>query len=184
METTACLLLVHVFHLHCLSDHLTTDHGSQFISRFLKEVLLLNIQPHASTTSPSDGWPVRMSHPGSQTIPVLLLNHCQDSGVALLPLAEFTYSNTQHTSTQSSPFYVKYGFHPPFYPSVPLSTVVPAASDLVQTIHEANLKKCLEKAKMAYKLYDKCQQHTSPLKVHTKLWLSTEHLQKTNLHTK
>lgn len=57
------------------------------------------------------------------------LNQCENNWFVLFQLAELSYI-MEYASTQSGLFYYSYSFHPCFHPSVPLSTMVPAASDL------------------------------------------------------
>jgi hypothetical protein len=40
------------------------------------------------------------------------IDYAQDDWEAWLPLAEFSYNNSDHSSTGMSPFYANYGFHP------------------------------------------------------------------------
>ena len=40
------------------------------------------------------------------------INHLQDDWVQWLPLAEFSYNNSQHASTQYSPFFALIEQHP------------------------------------------------------------------------
>jgi predicted NAD/FAD-binding protein len=40
------------------------------------------------------------------------VNYLQDDWVHWLPLAEFTYNNSVHTSTSLMPFFAEKGFHP------------------------------------------------------------------------
>jgi hypothetical protein len=51
----------------------------------------------------------------NQTIEAFLrafVNLEMSNWVELLPMAEFTYNNSQTTATGDSPFYTNYGFHP------------------------------------------------------------------------
>ena len=51
----------------------------------------------------------------------------QDDWADLLPLAEFAYNNSTHSSTGFSPFYATYGYHHVLSFTTPTSTTVPAA---------------------------------------------------------
>ena len=42
----------------------------------------------------------------------VFINYQQDDWKHLLPLAEFTYNNTQHSATSVTPFFTNKGFHP------------------------------------------------------------------------
>src|SRR6202030_1003314 len=44
----------------------------------------------------------------------LYINYQQDDWVSLLPLAEFAYNNTPHSTTQVTPFFANTGYHPRF----------------------------------------------------------------------
>ena len=51
----------------------------------------------------------------NQTLEQYLRIYCdfhQDDWSQLLPLAEFVYNNAKNSSTQVSPFYANYGYHP------------------------------------------------------------------------
>lgn len=39
-------------------------------------------------------------------------NYQQDDWVSKLPLAEFSYNNALHASTQQTPFFASHGYHP------------------------------------------------------------------------
>ena len=41
----------------------------------------------------------------------VFINYQQDDWNHLLPLAEFTYNNTQHSATSVTPFFANKGFH-------------------------------------------------------------------------
>ena len=43
------------------------------------------------------------------------LSYQQDNWVTLLPLAQFAYNSAKSETTQTSPFYANYGYHPEVY---------------------------------------------------------------------
>jgi hypothetical protein len=65
------------------------------------------------------------------------IDYAQDDWEAWLPLAEFSYNNSDHSSTGMSPFYANYGFHPRLEVSefIP-STDAPKAGSAAEYIQE------------------------------------------------
>jgi hypothetical protein len=53
------------------------------------------------------------------------VNYQQDDWLALLSQAKFAYNNTTHASTDISPFFANYGFHPRFNLEIPGDSVNP-----------------------------------------------------------
>src|SRR5262249_3794674 len=52
------------------------------------------------------------------------------------PMAEFSYNNTIHSSTQVTPFYANYGFHPRFSLAIPRTNEsVPRAKARLENLH-------------------------------------------------
>jgi transposase InsO family protein len=129
----AKLFLEHVFKLHGLPDSIISDRGGQFISHFWRSLLhLLKIKPATSTSHhpQTDGQTERTN----QTLEAYLRAYCsyqQDDWSDYLPLAEFAHNNLENASTKQSPFYVNYGYHPKFDPSLAPSSV-PASADLAE----------------------------------------------------
>jgi hypothetical protein len=69
------------------------------------------------------------------------LDYNQDNWTDLLPLAEFAYNNTIHTSTNTSPFHATYGFHPHFDNlQLSTSTTTPSSSSERIELIQANLE--------------------------------------------
>ena len=79
---------------------------------------------------------------------------CIDDLMQYLPLLEFVYNNTIHSSIDTTPFFASYGFHPPFIVNILATFVNPSSEKLrVRIIKEVNsnltinssiLKKCIE----------------------------------------
>ena len=72
----------------------------------------------------------------------------------LLPLAEFTYNNTQHSATGVTPFVANKGFHPKLEVSlelVPLESAREMASDLKE-LHQ-HLQEQLQQTIKQYEQY-------------------------------
>jgi len=105
-EGAARLFLHHVWKLHGLPKHIVSDHGSQFIASFTKELYrLLGIQ-----MSSSIAWHPQMDR---QTEHVnqeldqflcLFINEQQNDWYDLLPIVEFQHNNHIHSMMQQPPF--------------------------------------------------------------------------------
>ncbi|SCV67557.1 BQ2448_5168 [Microbotryum intermedium] len=106
--------LTHVFKLHGLPMDIVSDRGATFTSNWWSEFLaMLKIKPNLSTAfhPESDGQTERTN----QTLEHYLRHFCdylQTNWSELLPLAEFAYNNSFHSSIGASPFYVTRGYHP------------------------------------------------------------------------
>ncbi|CAA7270378.1 unnamed protein product [Cyclocybe aegerita] len=81
------LFILNVFSKHGVPSHITSDHGSEFVSHFFRGLgKALDIELHfTSGYHPEDNW------------------------VTLLPLAEFAYNNAPHDATGILPFFANKG---------------------------------------------------------------------------
>ena len=93
----------------------------------------------------SDRQPERVN----QTLEQYLRIYCdlhEDDWSQLLPLAEFTYNNAKNSSTQMSPFYTNYGYHPcrSLRVHTELSTYEnPAAESLIKWLEAVHNELCV-----------------------------------------
>src|ERR1700744_3076371 len=104
---TAKLLIDRVWKLHGLQVKTVSDSGPQFNSSVLKELFgQLGIKPSFSTAYPpqTDGQTERTNQSVEQYLR-LYTSHRQDDWVDWLPLAEFTYNNSVHSTTGMTPFF-------------------------------------------------------------------------------
>ena len=109
----------------------------------------------------------------------------QTDWATLLPMAEFSYNNSQHSATTLSPFYANYGFHPrmSLLPPSPDSPT-PAADSYVLRLREAQvtLQQELLKAKEAMELSANRRRRPAPdLVPRQKVWLLRRHVHTTKL---
>ena len=110
----ARLYLLHVFSKHGIPSDIVSDRGSLFTSSFITSLAqLLDMKLKFSTAyhPETDGQTERTN----QTLESYLRLYCnyqQDNWSDLLPIAEFAYNNAPHASTQVSPFFANYGYHP------------------------------------------------------------------------
>jgi len=107
------------------------------------------------------------------------VNYRQNDWHDLLPFAEFTFNNSIHTSTKQTPFYSNYGYHPKSDFLASTVSVVPAAEDRINALHEiqVQLQVQLSRAKADYKKF--ADRHRSPAPCYTvndKVWLSRQNL--------
>ena len=110
----ADLFLAQVVRYYGVPQGIVSDRGGQFISKFWSALCFhLKVNRRLSTAfhPQSDGQTERQN----QTIEHYLRCYCnyrQDDWCSKLALAEFTYNNSVHSTTQTTPFYALYGFHP------------------------------------------------------------------------
>ena len=103
-----------VFAQHGLPDCIVSDRGTTFTSTWWTEVLTqLRVKPNFSTAfhPQSDGQTERLNQTIEQYLRVFA-NERQDDWVAALPLLEFAYNNSFHSSIGMTPFYALYAQHP------------------------------------------------------------------------
>ena len=191
-EETASLYLRHVFKHHGLPTNVISDRGPQFTSRFAARLFeLCQIKSNKSTAfhPQSDGQTERVNQVLEQYLRIFC-DYQQDNWHDLLPLAEFAYNNAQHASTQVSPFYANYGFHPRCRLKVldqEGRAVNPTAEHTVanyKAIYQ-QVKENLEQAQRKYKeFYDAKHKETPPFKVGDMVWLSRRNISTTRPSTK
>ncbi|SPC65346.1 uncharacterized protein UHOD_11060 [Ustilago sp. UG-2017b] len=112
----AKLFLRHVYSKHGLPTSIVSDRGSEFTSHFWRSLsALLGIENHFSSAyhPQSDGQTERVNQVLEQNLRGYS-NHLQTNWSDLLPLAEFSYNNAEHASTQLTLFFANYGYHPRF----------------------------------------------------------------------
>ena len=112
-KQTAELFLQYVFRYHGLPENIVSDRDPKFTSRFWKNLtkaLGVNILMSTSAHPQTDG----QSEATVKIIQKLLKPFClQDQDwEELLPSLEFAYNDTKQSSTNETPFYLNYGYHP------------------------------------------------------------------------
>jgi hypothetical protein len=191
-KETANFYLRYVFKHHGLPSNIVSDRGTQFVSRFSKRLYELCKIKHNKSTSfhpQSDGQTERVNQVLEQYLRIFC-DYQQDNWLELLPLAEFSYNNAQHTSTLMSPFFANYEVNPCFSLQVSSATDPsqnPAAEDLVdrlKMIHQ-QLKENLAVAQAKYKeFHDVHVKETPPFAVGNLVWLSRKNITTTCPSTK
>ncbi|KAG5715266.1 hypothetical protein E4T56_gene2989 [Termitomyces sp. T112] len=110
----AKLFLEHIFSKHRLPDDIVSNRGPLFVSHFWQSLCkALEIKTSLSTAyHPETN---RQTERINQTLEQYLrlyINYLQNDWRAELPLTEFTYNNTPHSTTRVSPFYANKGYNP------------------------------------------------------------------------
>jgi len=148
----ANIYLRNIWKLHGLPRKVVSDRGPQFIAAFMKELYrLLGIEAAMSTAyhPQTDGQTERVNHELEQYL-WLFIGERQDNWYTLLPLAEFSYNNHVHSSTQQMPFLLDTGQHPrmgfePHQPPSHVEGVNKFTNRMKDTLEEA--KSALAKVK-------------------------------------
>ncbi|MBW0555259.1 hypothetical protein O181_094974, partial [Austropuccinia psidii MF-1] len=112
----AHLFIKNIFSKHGLPSSIVSDRGSLFVSSFwtnlcqqLKISRYLSIAYHPET----DGQEERVNQILKQYL-WRYVNYHKDNWNTWLPLAEFSYNNSDHSSTKQSPFFTIYRRDPQF----------------------------------------------------------------------
>ncbi|QRW09789.1 Transposon Tf2-12 polyprotein [Ceratobasidium sp. AG-Ba] len=177
----ANLFVTYVWKLHGLPSKTISDRGPQFNSSFLKQLYKrLDIKPSLSTAfrPQTDGLAERLN----QVVEVYLRHYVaykQDNWAGILPMAEFAYNNSVNASTNQTPFYACYGFHPRFSIGQQLDETVPHADEQANQLQarmdelQSSVTLANEKIKHYYDL-----KHREPeeIKVGDKVWLDARNI--------
>jgi hypothetical protein len=165
---TAALYRDHVWKLHGLPDEVLTDRGPQFASVMLKELYQMLGIKRVLTTSyhpQSDGQTERINQEIERFLRIFC-NHLQDDWDQLLALAEFSYNNSVHSTTQSTPFMLDTGRNPcmgfePLEAPVTDEAADEFASRMKAAVEEA--KAAISKAQEEYALYYNRRRTPAPI---------------------
>jgi hypothetical protein len=181
-EETAKLFLDNIYRIHGLPDDIVSDRGAQFISNFWRGIFqLLHVKINLSTAyhPQTDGQTERVNQILEQYLRCTV-NYQQDNWVDLLPLAEFAYNNTMHSSTKQTPFFANYGQHPRADPFQVKHVGSPAAEEFttyLAKIHQ-ELTFQLQQAQDRYKDYADQHRKIHPeFKIGDRVWLLRKHIQ-------
>ena len=153
-ENLAIIFVTHVFSKHGVPEHVTSDRGSEFVSRFFRSLgTALDMKLHFTSGyhPEGDGQTERTNQTLEQYLRVFC-NYQQDNWYTLLPLAEFAYNNTPSATTGISPFFANKGYHPnlTIHPERDLASS--RAKDLVVDLDELHqeLKTTIAEAQLRY----------------------------------
>src|SRR5258707_1843514 len=162
----AQLFLTHIFLKHSTPGHVTSDHGTEFVSHFfcsLGSLLSMKLHFTSGYHLEGDGWMEQINQVLEQYLRAYM-NYQQDNWALLLPLVEFTYNNATSATTGISPFFMNKGYHP----RLSMNLLAPSSSSEAQCymvdldqLH-SQLKVSIAEAQEHYQKAADCQQMPSP----------------------
>ena len=129
-QDSLAMLFNHVFKLHGFPKKIVSDRDIRFTSRFYREAckrLGITLGFSSSNHPQTNGTTERLN----ATLGSLLKRYCNENHLSWdleLPLIEFTYNATPHSTTQTSPFIADLGYEPNL-PTITTGQRVLAASD-------------------------------------------------------
>ena len=134
----ASLFVDNIFRLHGLPKVIVSDRDSKFTGNFWKalhSLLGIKLSMSSSLHPQSDGQTERMNRCLEEALRSYV-NFKQDNWDELLGCLEFALNNSIQSSTNLSPFYLNYGFHPHAFPLNTQSDNhnVPAADEFVENM--------------------------------------------------
>ena len=181
LSGVARVLRDHVFRNHGLSRKTISDRGSNFASTFMKELYSLSGttgNPGTAYHPQTDGKMERLNQEVERYLRVFT-NYHQNDWAEWTSSAEFAYNDKAQSSTQHSPFYLNYGFHPWKGSSPRREGKVEAVkefADQMQGIRkeaEAALHKATADMK---KVYDRQRSPSLDYQIGDRVWLETTHI--------
>jgi transposase InsO family protein len=165
---TALLFLKEVWKHHGMPQVVVSDRGPQFIAGFTCELYkLLGIKLAMLTAyHPQTNGQTERVNQVLEGYLRTFTSQRQDDWDGLLPMGEFSYNNTKHSSTQQTPFMVDTGRNPRmgFEPQQPRSTLESAnefTDRIALGIEKA--KAALTKVKDKYTMYYNHQHEPAPV---------------------
>ena len=99
---------------HGMFKRIIHDRDTRFTSAYTRDLLtLLGSEQNPSTAyhPQTDGQSERMNQTVEQYLRIFIDYH-QDDWKEWLALAEFSYNNSMHAATKTTPFFINHGFHP------------------------------------------------------------------------
>ncbi|SOV05166.1 uncharacterized protein UDID_17854 [Ustilago sp. UG-2017a] len=180
----AKLFLCHVYSKHGLPTSIVSDRGSEFTSHFWHSLsTLLGIETHFSSAyhPQSDGQTERINQVLEQFLRGYS-NHLQTDWSDLLPLAEFSYNNAEHASTQLTLFFANYGYHPRFSfdntdPASPaLFPTARSYAEQLKQLHEYVRGELVKANSQLAEQFDKRRLPAPQFRPGDRVWLSADNI--------
>ncbi|HEV7736493.1 MAG TPA: reverse transcriptase domain-containing protein [Chlamydiales bacterium] len=150
------LFVTHVFSKHGVPSHVTSDRGSEFVSRFFRSLgTALDMKLHFTSGyhPEGDGQTERTNQTLEQYLRVYC-NYQQSNWADLLPLAEFAYNNAPSATTGISPFFANKGYNPNLSVQIERELLSENARDYVADLDELHteLKRTIAEAQTRYQI--------------------------------
>ena len=150
------LFIKHVFSKHGVSSYVTSDRGTEFVSKFFRSLAnALDMRLHFTSGYhlEADG----QTEHTNQTLEQFLRIYCnyqQSDWLQLLPLAEFVYNNTPSSTTGVSLFYANKGYHPKMQLQVENNAWIMEADSFVTDLRLVynNLKRAIKDTQRRYQI--------------------------------
>jgi hypothetical protein len=108
-----------------------------------------------------------------------MISYQQDDWIKFLPMAEFAYNNTFHSSTGVTPFFANYGFQPGFSIGIHTSSVNTSTEEWAHLMKEIHQDMYLELSLAQDRHKERADRHqlTTPgFKVGDMVWLLRRHI--------
>lgn len=179
---TVDLFFKHVFCLFGLPQDIVSDRGVTFTSKFTQAMLKsLDVKQKLSTAfhPQTDGQTERVNSVLEQYLRCYV-NYQQSDWSKLLPIAQFAYNNAKHSSTNTTPFYAVYGYHPRLSVVLPRSNKDHTPADLrITNLHELheNMKFHIAQAQEKHQeFYNRKVIEGPKFNIGDKVWLSSSNL--------
>ena len=142
------LFIKHVFSKHGVPSYITSDRGTEFVSKFFRSLAnALDMRLHfTSGYHPEADGQTKHTNQTLEQFLRIYCNYQQLDWLRLLPLAECVYNNTLSSTTGISPFYANKGYHPKMQLQVENNTQIMEADLFVtdlRLVHD-NLKRAIE----------------------------------------
>ena len=180
----ARLFVTHVFSKHGVPEHVTSDRGSEFVSRFFRSLgTALDMRLHFTSGyhPEGDGQTERVNQTLEQYLRIFC-NYQQDNWSDLLPLAEFAYNNAPNATTGVSPFFTNKGYHPNISVHPERDLASQRARDFVIDLDELH-SMVREQILLAQKRYqgpaDARRTPPPPVEVGDQVYVKSEHIRTT-----
>ncbi|MBW0594071.1 hypothetical protein O181_133786 [Austropuccinia psidii MF-1] len=178
----AHLFIKNIFSKHGLPSSIVSDRGSLFVSSFWTKLCQkLKISRDLSTAyhPETDGQTDRVNQILEKYLWMYVSYH-QDYWNTCLPLAEFAYNNSDHSSTKQSPYFTVYG-RDPHFDSVHITQDTPAGklSTKMQS-GQQDVKREIEVSINRFKRYaDKRRASPPVFNPGYMVWLSSKNIKST-----
>ncbi|XP_077145081.1 uncharacterized protein LOC143807434 [Ranitomeya variabilis] len=146
------LQILKLVHDSKLAGHRGVQKTQEFLSRFFWWTTCLKDTKDYVLSCETNGQTERTNQTLEQYLRCYV-SYLQDDWLELLPLAEFSYNNSQSASTKFTPFFANLGYHPCILPRSLINSPVPAVEERLTEMRQnlEVLKESLTTAQERYK---------------------------------